>query len=314
MFNKLKQAIAAILDVQSRQTRLEEELRHLRLALGRVEQRQTAQCAPLSRESEFQAFSQWGEDGIISRLVDLCAPKPVFIEFGVENYLESNTRFLLQTRNWKGLVIDASKANIDAIRNSALYWRHTLHAVCSFVTRDNINSLFSQNGFAGEIGLLSIDIDGMDYWVWDSINSVEPAIVICEYNAIFGADACITVPYQDTFSRHAAHSSGLYAGASLGALAMLARKKGYRLVGTNSAGNNAFFVHNRIQHQSLPGLDTATAYRPSLFREARDAAGQLLYPGLSEACKLIEDMPVYDIRSDSILPARAALRQGELQP
>ena len=115
-------------------------------------------------EVEFKVFSQFGEDGIIQYLINsIPIENKIFIEFGVENYKESNTRFLLINNNWKGLLIDSDEKSINSIKNDDIYWKHDIKAVCEFITKENINSIFSSNGFEGDIGLLSIDIDGNDY-------------------------------------------------------------------------------------------------------------------------------------------------------
>ena len=136
-------------------------------------------------EVEFKVFSQFGEDGIIQYLINNTPIKnKIFIEFGVQDYKESNTRFLLINNNWRGLIIDSNKRNINYIKNDEIYWKYNIKAVCEFITKENINSIFSSNGFKGDIGLLSIDIDGNDYWIWEAIKVVNPRIVICEYNSI----------------------------------------------------------------------------------------------------------------------------------
>ena len=110
-------------------------------------------------EVEFQIFSQRGEDGIIQYIINkIEIPNPVFIEFGVETYVESNTRFLLMNNNWSGLVIDGSKKNINFIKNDFIYWKYNITAVESFITKDNINSLISSYTKIEDIGLLSVDI------------------------------------------------------------------------------------------------------------------------------------------------------------
>src|SRR2546430_3224864 len=111
------------------------------------------------REAEFKVFSQFGDDGIIQYLIQCLAPLPdSFVEFGVENYRESNTRFLLLNDNWRGLVLDGNQKSVDRIQHDEIYWRHTLTARCAWITRENINDLLSGAEFRGEIGLLSIDI------------------------------------------------------------------------------------------------------------------------------------------------------------
>ncbi len=228
------------------------------------------------QEAEFQAFSQFGDDGIIQYLVEKLKPLPeIFIEFGVESYKEANTRFLLMHNNWRGLIIDGDANLMAAVRRSDLCWRYDLTAVGAFITRENINDIFVKNGFTGEIGLLSIDIDGNDYWVWQAIEAVNPVIVIAEYNSVFGAERAISIPYQPDFHRHRAHFSGLYWGASLPAFCHLAEQKGYDFVGCNRAGNNAYFI--RTDRNPLPPLTAREGFVESRFRESRDAAGNLTF-------------------------------------
>ena len=146
---------------------------------------------------EFSCFSQFGEDGIIDWLVSKLPKIPKkFVEFGVEDYYESNTRLLLKTHNWQGLIIDSSNDNIQNIKSQNISWRHHIDAVRGFITRENINLLLEQNEMTGDIGLLSIDIDGNDYYVWKAIDVINPAIVVIEYNAIFGDIYAVSVPYR----------------------------------------------------------------------------------------------------------------------
>ena len=102
------------------------------------------------RDAEFKVFSQFGDDGIIQHLIHRLAPLPdSFVEFGVENYRESNTRFLLVNNNWRGLVLDRDPSSIRCIQEDEIYWRHTLTARCDWIDRDNINDLLRDAGFIG---------------------------------------------------------------------------------------------------------------------------------------------------------------------
>ena len=122
------------------------------------------------RDAEFKVFSQFGDDGIIQYLIHRLASLPdSFVEFGVENYREANTRFLLLNNNWRGLVLDGNRNHIEQIQTDKIHWQHTLTAKHAWITRDNINDLIREAGFSGKIGLLSIDIDGNDYWVWEKL-------------------------------------------------------------------------------------------------------------------------------------------------
>lgn len=244
---------------------------------------------------EFCGFSQWGEDGIIDWLVERLPGIPgTFVEFGVENYRESNSRLLLFLRNWRGLVMDGSKEYVSDIQQQDLYWRYDLTAKCAFIDRDNVNELIFSAGFEGDIGLLSIDIDGNDYWVWQAIDVVSPVIVICEYNAVFGDRFQFSVPYQADFQRTRAHYSNLYFGASLPAMIKLGEGKGYTFVGTTSAGCNAFFIRDDFAPLIVSALDHITAF-PSSLRESRDMQGNLTFSAGLERQTVINKLPLVDL-------------------
>lgn len=281
----------------------------LRAQIGGVEARLAASLPPGSiREAEFSVFSQFGEDGIIQHLVrNVPIENEAFVEFGVEDYSESNTRFLLVHDNWRGLVMDGGSEHIAFLEASGLRWRHEIHAVSAFVDRDNINRLIRDAGFEGDIGLLSVDIDGNDYWVLEAIDAVSPRILVTEYNSAFGPDRAVTVPYDPSFRRLDKHSSGLYWGASLAALESLARRKGYALVGGNRAGNNAFFVRRDVLGE-LPEVDVRAAWSESRFRESRSPEGELTYvTGHRAQLRLIRDLPLVDLDGDGSERAIAEL-------
>jgi hypothetical protein len=257
---------------------------------------EVAQGQSFPRDCEYQVFSQAGDDGLVQHLVRMVSIEhPVFIEFGVQNYIESNTRFLLLKDNWAGLVMDGSPEHINFIRQDPLYARHNLLAVCAFVTVSNINELLQQHLRTKSVGLLSIDIDGNDYWIWKAINCISPAIVITEYNFRFGPSRAVTVPYQDNFVRSQAHYSNIYYGASLKALWFLAQQKGYDLVCCNSYGNNAYWVRRDLRPKHLRALTAEEAYCPGKFREARDARGQLLFLSQEEEQKILQGLPLVEI-------------------
>ena len=248
---------------------------------------------------EFCAYSQWGEDGIIDWLVEKLPSIPkIFVEFGVEDYRQSNTRLLLKLRNWQGFIMDGSVEHIKNIHNQEIYWRYTLEAKCAFIDRDNINKLIKDAGLNGEIGLLSIDIDGNDYWVWQALDVVQPAIVVCEYNAVLGDNYSLTIPYKPDFQRTEAHHSNLYFGASIRALINLGKEKGYQFMGTSSTGCNAFFVRNDLAPVILNSLKQISAY-PSSVREARDEAGKLLFTSGAQRPRLIDHLPLIDLEKNS---------------
>ena len=245
---------------------------------------------------EFQVFSQWGEDGIISYLVNnIDIENKFFIEFGVENYLESNTRFLLKKFNWSGLIIDSSQKNIDYIKKDKIYWQHDINALCEFISRENVNKIFLENISQKNIGLLSIDIDGNDYWVWKAISTIDPSIVVIEYNSILGSSKNYTVPYNKNFERNKAHYSNLYYGASLPALVKLGKEKGYALVTCNSAGNNAFFVKKNLLNDKVKELSIIEAFQERKFRESRDKNNKLTFLNSAEEKELISHLTLEEV-------------------
>jgi hypothetical protein len=244
------------------------------------------------QQSEFQVFSQNGEDGILQYLISrVPIASKTFVEFGVQDYSESNTRFLATKDHWAGLIIDASDAHQRYIHGESwLGVDRDLKAVRAFITRDNINTLLADAGMPEDLGLLSIDIDGMDYWVLEAIQQVKPWILVLEYNSTFGPDLSLTVPYAEKFDRWAAHPSGYYFGASLRALSELAAEQGYALVGCESHGGNAFFVRKDL----LPGLAEKSVDEAYIEMAL---GGGMSFP---KPLKLFSQLPLQDPKSSEV--------------
>jgi hypothetical protein len=252
--------------------------------------------------AEFKVFSQWGDDGIIQFLIsylDIPPQAEKFVEFGVENYTEANTRFLLINNNWQGLIMDGSEQNMSEVKQDDIYWRYQLEAKPAFVTRENINDLLKESGMTGEIGLLHIDIDGNDYFVWQAIDVISPIIVIVEYNSVFGYDKPWSISYNKDFVRTKAHYSNLYWGSSLLSLCDLAGEKGYDFIGCNSNGNNAFFV-KKDKMKELKPLSAAEGFVSSKFRESRNRQGQLTFLAGPERLQAIKGLEIYNTRTQQV--------------
>ena len=176
--------------------------------------------------------------------------------------IECNTANLILNHGWHGLLVDGDRVRVE--RGRRFYSRSPYTYVfppCfvrSWVTRQGVNDLLTANGFVGEIDLLSLDLDGIDFWIWDAIEAVTPRVVVVEYQDILGPDRSWTVPYADDFSSAVYPKTNRmpnFAGASLGAFVKLGQRKGYRLVGVNRCGYNAFFVKNGIGDQLLPEIE-----------------------------------------------------------
>lgn len=192
----------------------------------------------------YKVYSQNDEDGIIQEIFKRIGhTNKCFVEFGVQNGLDSNGHYLL-LQGWSGLWLEGDETYVEQIRNifNPVIESGHLKCACAFITRDNINSLILEQGVKGEIDLLSIDIDGNDYYVWDAITAVEPRVVVIEYNGKFPPDCEWKMAYNEA---HVWDGSDWH-GASLKALELLGKKLGYQLVGTNIQVANAFFVRQDL--------------------------------------------------------------------
>jgi hypothetical protein len=198
----------------------------------------------------YKVFSQNDEDGIISEIFNrIGTTNKKFVEFGVGNGLECNSHFLLH-KGWKGLWIEGNKKCIKQIKKLFVepLKKSQLTILNEFITRENINELIGgEGGVKGEIDLLSIDIDGNDFWVWEGINCIDSRVVVIEYNPKFPPPHEWVMPYDP---KYIYDGTSDFLGASLESLDKLGRKLGYQLVGTTMGGINAFFVKSELA-QSL---------------------------------------------------------------
>lgn len=215
---------------------------------------------------EARITSQNGEDGILHylfRKIGIADKRAV--EFGVEDGMECNSANLVVNMGWQALWFDGSSENVE---RGLRYYQKVLGEDAerlafrqAFITAENIDGLIAEAGWSGDVDLLSIDIDGNDYWVWKAINSLRPRVVVVEYNAAFGPERALTVPYRADFRwRYNRFPDILYHGASLAALAKLGAQKGYFLAGCESCGVNAFFVRNDVGGGRVPEVKPADAW------------------------------------------------------
>lgn len=266
-----------------------------------LDQRETAATDPVSAH-ELKVFSQFGEDGILDFLLRHAAqPVPrTFVEFGVEDYRESNTRLLCELGGWRGLIIDGGSAHLRFAKRRKLSTHRGLRAVQSFLTTDNIASVIEAHAPAGPLGILSVDVDGVDHWLSQAITA-RPAIVVSECNPYFGSTLAVSIPDEPAFDRLAAHPSGVYYGASVTALHDLWTGRGYRLVGVSSEGLNLFFVRDDHCHPSW-GLSVAEAYVAPSFSPSLGPAGvPLAHLPRREALAPARDLPLVNTRTGARL-------------
>ena len=212
----------------------------------------------------FKVYSQNDEDGIIEEIFNrIGTTNKIFVEFGVQNGLECNSHYLLH-KGWSGLWLegDANACNEIVARFFPVIKTEQLKIRQAFITKDNINFLLAESGMVGEIDLLSIDIDGNDYYVWNAINVVKPRAVVIEYNAKFPPNHFWKQAYNE---KHTWDGSDWH-GASLKAMETLGIRLGYQLVGTNLNGVNAFFVKQELVADLF--IEPATA--ENLYNPFRD--------------------------------------------
>ena len=279
------------------------ELHNLKFMVGQaavMSSRSNSQNFENLWDAEVKVFSQWGEDGILDFLCEkIGISKPNIIEIGAGNFMECNSRFIAEFRNANVIAVDGRDDLTTAVKASPLYWKSNIIPIVEWVTPDNINRIMDigEEQF-GKVDIFSIDLDGNDYWILRDVSLLNVAIVVLEYNPIFGASLKVTIPRNDEFDRYKSHFSGLYYGASLQAFIDLMLAKGFDFVCTNRVGNNAFFVHSRYVDRF--DFDTKSNYNKYVdwrIRESRSPKGELTYLSGSERLKVINDLPLIDLNT-----------------
>jgi len=209
-------------------------------------------------DASFDIFTYHGEDGIIAYLLEQLGSVPkLFVDIGAGDCVKSNCACLALHFNWNGLFIDKNADQLSIGRNfykKKIEKGAAIRFLASEVSAENVNEIIANAGISNEVGLLTIDIDGNDYWIWKAINAIQPCIVVIEAKVEFGHHN-IVVPYGP--ENH--HSTDrLYNGASVEALVKLGKEKGYKLVGANPKGYNLFFVRSNEDLSAATPADVLT--------------------------------------------------------
>lgn len=252
----------ALLGIHPRRHRGLDKIAQLQLSLTYRELVAAGRPLPSLRDAEMRFYSQNGEDGIVQLLLAAVGTETrKTVEICAGDGVECNSANLIVTHGWTGLLVDGGDELVTRGRRfyednaETWYWPPTL--LQSWVTRDNVNALVHGAGFSGDVDVLTIDLDGVDYWIWEALDVVRSRIVIVEYNAGWGPEEAMTVPYSDSFAWE--HGSQ-YFGASLGAMVALGERKGYRFVGANSYGFNAFFVREDLGRDAIATADPKDSF------------------------------------------------------
>jgi hypothetical protein len=221
---------------------------------------------------EFRCYSQNSEDGILLYIFSLLGTtNRRVVEISAGDGIECNAANLIINHGWRGLLVDGDSEQIA--RGRAFYsncrntWISPPTLINAWVTAENVDALITSQGFAGPVDLLSLDVDGNDYWIWKALDCISPRVVVLEFNAACGPEQSLTISYQPDFRLNLGVQP--YAcGASLPAFVKLARSKGYRLVGVQSLGFNAFFIRAGLGEALLPERSVQECYdRSERLRE-----------------------------------------------
>lgn len=212
---------------------------------------------------EYSLFSQHGEDGIIRYIFDQIGfGQRYFLEFGFSPRQCNSLRLMLE-EHFQGLLIDRSQESCDFFSESARHFNIlNVRAVCQFLKCENLDETIRLGAFPRVFDFLSIDVDGNDYWFWKEIESVWARLVVIEYNAGLGPTWSATIPYDPEFRCAGIYPGEFFFGASLAALEKLGRRKGYRLMGCDSRGINAFFLRDDVLAPEIQTLTSEAAYKP----------------------------------------------------
>lgn len=220
-------------------------------------------CASLPNfnDTGFRIFSQGDEDGKILYIFSIIGfSNKLCVDMAFASPYSANTTNLLLNWGFSGLLVEGndltSSRTFFKLHKDTCVYQPT--SVSAWITAENVNDICQNNGFSGEIDFFSLDLDGVDYYIWKSLNIIQPRVVVIEYQDILGPKQALSVPYKADFNRYDIHPD--FCGASLSAFVKLGKEKGYRLVGTNHLGYNAFFVKNGIGEEILPEISVSSCF------------------------------------------------------
>jgi hypothetical protein len=252
-------------------------------------------------ELDYKIFSQNGEDGILDYLLfSIKIEKPRFIEIGVGDYYESNTRFIFERTSCEGLIIDILNNLKKKVEKNTKIWRGNLNILQKKIDTENFLPTLKEHNFLDNVDLFSLDIDSIDYWILEKLPNKFSKIIVAEYNPYFGSELNITVPNDENFNRTDYHYSNLCFGASLKSIVELLSKKGFIFLGTNLFRNNAFFINEDFKNDlsiKIPDSNNLIKFTKAYFRESRDLNNKLTLTSPEKILNRIEDCKVVDLSS-----------------
>ena len=252
---------------------------------------------------DYKIFSQNGEDGILDYLLyQLKIEKPKYIEIGVGDYTESNTRFIFERCSPKGVIVDCLENLEEKIKKNFSLWKSELKIVNDFVNPNNIIKIMREADTLNNLDIFSLDIDGIDYWILKELPKDFSKIAIVEFNPIFGKNLKVSVPNITNFDRKKYHYSNLCFGMSLQAAIEIMNEKNFYFVGTNLLRNNAFFISKNYKKEKyfenlvINNIENST---DANFTESRDIKGNLNFLNYQKRVKEILECEVIDLSVNS---------------
>ncbi|EKD80039.1 MAG: hypothetical protein ACD_40C00213G0023 [uncultured bacterium] len=227
---------------------------------------------PTFSDIGFASTSQFEEDGILLYIFSLIkSTNRRVVEICAGPGSECMAANLILNHGWEALLFDGDenlvakgKKYFSGFKSLILNQPKYVHA---WITQENINQLITDNGFSGPIDLLSLDIDGIDYYLMEKIDVIQPRVIVCETHNIIPDNLSLTIPYKSNFN----HMTGEYPdfmGASALAMQKLLKKKGYRLIGANRYGFNVFFMKNGVGEKYFPAVSIKSIHNNTFTREA----------------------------------------------
>ncbi len=231
---------------------------------------------PSFKDVGFKVHSEFEEDGILLYIFSIIGTtNKRVVEICAGDGINCNAANLIINHGWEGLLFDGEKHSIE--KGTEFYSKNPstfLHPpllIHAWLTKDNINNLILENGFSGEIDLLSMDIDGNDYYMMDSINEIRPRVIICETQNVIPSHLALTIPYKEDFYFKDGKQNEDFRSVSLLAMQILLKNKGYRLIGSHRFGFNAIFMLNDIGKEIFPEVSIESVHNNSYTRHRRDS-------------------------------------------
>jgi hypothetical protein len=219
------------------------------------------EALPKFNDTGFRVYSQTDEDGKLLFIFSLVGTThKTCVDIAFDSPHGANTTNLLVNHGWHGILVEGQ----ETFANTHFFQKHPdtkffpPEMKQAWVTAENINELLGEWGLSRSIDFLSLDVDGVDYWLWKALEKIEPRVVLVEYQDILGPELSLTVPYRPDFDRSKHHPD--FFGASLTAFVRLAKEKGYRLIGTNRLQYNAFFMRNNVGEQFFPEISVGECF------------------------------------------------------